>query len=402
MIRVVRRKFDIAENEKPIFETRSFGVCRDRNIEVDEDVYPIMVSYLEEIEVVTPGHPDVAPHIVDRGQHAVVQQAGPSGSASGSRRNITYSDQATVENNSSYKGKGKAKKTEVEKVASDMDVDDGTNDQQVASATRSTSISEDNNQKEEVRARLDMLKNAQRQLATNLREPSPVETHEDYADDETPDFLSAEEEDVVEAVRVRVQSEPASLPASLADEEFKMEMLLGDAEEAPVSPSKSHDGKVKVENVKVKVERSEEPPNHNEPEEEDGNAAAGPSNTQIPVFDHENEPNDGFNEQGYTGDGRFKVVIGGPAGETQTFMLRQKHAVRKVLHKACNHFGVDVNSSHLELLLEFEDNGETVRQYIRCDDDETIGQAGIAAFAKLRLMIEGDEHNENENELDVF
>ncbi|KAF5354373.1 hypothetical protein D9758_010779 [Tetrapyrgos nigripes] len=55
MIRVVRRKFDIDEHEVPTFETRSLEVCGDHNVEIDEEVYPLMITYLDEIEVILSG-----------------------------------------------------------------------------------------------------------------------------------------------------------------------------------------------------------------------------------------------------------------------------------------------------------------------------------------------------------
>ncbi|THU90658.1 hypothetical protein K435DRAFT_781112 [Dendrothele bispora CBS 962.96] len=56
MVRVVRRKFDIEEGETPVFGTRSLEVCNDQNIEIDEEVYVLMASYLDEIEVSVPEH----------------------------------------------------------------------------------------------------------------------------------------------------------------------------------------------------------------------------------------------------------------------------------------------------------------------------------------------------------
>jgi hypothetical protein len=40
-------------------------------------------------------------------------------------------------------------------------------------------------------------------------------------------------------------------------------------------------------------------------------------------------------------DGRFKVMIKGPTGETQSFLLRERHPLRKVHQGASKHFGVD-------------------------------------------------------------
>lgn len=51
MVRVVRQKFNIDEHDVPIFETCSLEVCNDENVEIDEDAYSPLASYLNEIEV---------------------------------------------------------------------------------------------------------------------------------------------------------------------------------------------------------------------------------------------------------------------------------------------------------------------------------------------------------------
>lgn len=44
--------------------------------------------------------------------------------------------------------------------------------------------------------------------------------------------------------------------------------------------------------------------------------------------------------------------------------------------------------SQLELLVNVEEDGETVVHYLKCEKGDTMGQSGVKPFADLRVTVE--------------
>ncbi|KAF5354355.1 hypothetical protein D9758_010759 [Tetrapyrgos nigripes] len=383
MIRVVRRKFDIPEHQRPILETRSFDVCRGRNIEVDEDVYSIMISSLEEIEVVTLDSPVAADTV--GAPHAESSATG-TGHASSSRMTANgYGNQASDETNPTRRDKGKGRESEAERVDSNMNVGSGTSGQSRQSQGSSSASMTSPQSNDDILASLERIDNigASQDLED---EPMTVTSsmHQGTTSSVWPPF--------------DLRNPPlASLARSAPVGDEGSGTLLSDAQEAPALPSNLQDD----EWEHVQVEQSGEPTSYHE-HEENRNATAGPSNSQIPVHDDENSLGIKFNEKGYTDDGRLQIFIAGPTGETKLFILKQKHRTGELItnhtlsliHVSSSRFLL--HSSYLELLIQFEDDEATVQYYATCNKEDTVGQSGIRPLARLRLRVYGDGLENNE------
>ncbi|KAJ3844247.1 hypothetical protein EV361DRAFT_908934 [Lentinula raphanica] len=97
---------------------------------------------------------------------------------------------------------------------------------------------------------------------------------------------------------------------------------------------------------------------------------------------------------------RFKIKIFGPrSDQTGEFMTRKKHTVRKVLAGACKNFGIDPTTAKLQQIFELPegDDDEIVSHYYDCDNDETVGKAGIGPESMLRVYVQGadDEYEDD-------
>ncbi|KAJ3748439.1 hypothetical protein DFH05DRAFT_561890 [Lentinula detonsa] len=90
---------------------------------------------------------------------------------------------------------------------------------------------------------------------------------------------------------------------------------------------------------------------------------------------------------------RFKIKIWGPRNQNGEFMTRKKHTVRKVLAGACKNFGIDPSQAKLQQVFELDDEttGQVVSHYCDCDNDDTVGRAGIGSESTLRVYVEGEE-----------
>ncbi|KAJ4471552.1 hypothetical protein J3R30DRAFT_1093777 [Lentinula aciculospora] len=95
---------------------------------------------------------------------------------------------------------------------------------------------------------------------------------------------------------------------------------------------------------------------------------------------------------------RFKIKIWGPGRQNGEFMTRKRHTVRKVLAGACKNFGVDPSQAKLQQVFELPDEftGQIVSHHYDCDNDETVGQAGIGPESTLRVRVDGEEEDEYE------
>ncbi|KAJ3993974.1 hypothetical protein F5050DRAFT_1777920 [Lentinula boryana] len=90
---------------------------------------------------------------------------------------------------------------------------------------------------------------------------------------------------------------------------------------------------------------------------------------------------------------RFKIKIWGPRNQNGEFMTRKKHTVRKVLAGACKNFGINPSQAKLQQVFELDDEitGQVVSHYCDCDNDDTVGKAGIGPESTLRVFVEGEE-----------
>ncbi|KIK61036.1 hypothetical protein GYMLUDRAFT_43129 [Collybiopsis luxurians FD-317 M1] len=116
------------------------------------------------------------------------------------------------------------------------------------------------------------------------------------------------------------------------------------------------------------------------------------------------DPYDGGASQSQTQpsdyDPRFRVTIYGPGeDEKAEFMTRKKHTIKKVLAGACKSFGIDPTRAKLQQIVVVPDEvtEELVSHFYDCDNSETVGKAGIESNSNLRVVLEGDGLEEEEN-----
>ncbi|KAH7871967.1 uncharacterized protein C8R40DRAFT_1174040 [Lentinula edodes] len=97
---------------------------------------------------------------------------------------------------------------------------------------------------------------------------------------------------------------------------------------------------------------------------------------------------------------RFKIRIWGPRDQNGEFMTKKKHTVRKVLAGACKNFGLDPIQAKLQLVVELPDEftGEMVSHHYDCDNEDTVGKAGIGPESTLKVCVLGDEEEEDYEE----
>ncbi|KAJ3809103.1 hypothetical protein F5876DRAFT_78102 [Lentinula aff. lateritia] len=97
---------------------------------------------------------------------------------------------------------------------------------------------------------------------------------------------------------------------------------------------------------------------------------------------------------------RFKIRIWGPRDQNGEFMTKKKHTVRKVLAGACKNFGLDPIQAKLQLVVELPDEftGEMVSHHYDCDNEDTVGKAGIGPESTLKVCVLGEEEEEEYEE----
>ncbi|KAJ3864539.1 hypothetical protein EV359DRAFT_63919 [Lentinula novae-zelandiae] len=97
---------------------------------------------------------------------------------------------------------------------------------------------------------------------------------------------------------------------------------------------------------------------------------------------------------------RFKIRIWGPRDQNGEFMTKKKHTVRKVLAGACKNFGLDPVQAKLQLVVELPDEftGEMVSHHYDCDNEDTVGKAGIGPESTLKVCVLGEEEEEDYEE----
>ncbi|THU83484.1 hypothetical protein K435DRAFT_871245 [Dendrothele bispora CBS 962.96] len=516
MIRVVRRKFSIGEGETPVFETRSLGVCNDQNIEIDEEVYPLMASYLDEIEVsvLERTNFDTDQKVMDDVGH-VEPLVGTSGSrqedAVGPERNfldgneepdilMEEADMVATVGASDSKGtkemdtiKGKEKATdefvdtalgkhqdviEGKKGTNDSNLDDILAKPTSKNESEKSRNDEPHNEKENTKGK------EQKYLPTVVEEDevtTPTEHNKPASESET----KAKETNVpldndtapavvdVTSGSTTVRQSTASLQPSRLDDEFdnttakdetanvpplqttqnddqrhrnhardddpaglfddeitdigRMQKSEDEVQRAlvkvevdglPTSP-KFDDSDRKREHVKVKKEASGRL-NDTSPgrsgRERVGTSGVAPSDPVKASPSRSNKTKTGPTPSGpsrsqtsadtdqvrgmvaaaddTTEEERFKVFIEGPGGKADMaeFMTRLRHPVKKVLQRACKHFGVDPKRAQLELLIDsIEEDDTVVTHSFKCQKGETMGQAGVNPLANLRVAVQEED-----------
>ncbi|KAL0572087.1 hypothetical protein V5O48_009881 [Marasmius crinis-equi] len=119
-----------------------------------------------------------------------------------------------------------------------------------------------------------------------------------------------------------------------------------------------------------------------------------PSGTQGPLL--RDAPGD-EEESLVQPDGRFKIFITGPKKTHRAeFMTKERHKIKKVLMGACKTFSLDPEKSRLESLLVTEDWGETEEHYFQCNNDDTVGKAGLRPGSQLRVVVEDIDELDDE------
>ncbi|KAJ3737690.1 hypothetical protein DFJ43DRAFT_1045817 [Lentinula guzmanii] len=155
------------------------------------------------------------------------------------------------------------------------------------------------------------------------------------------------------------------------------------------------------EEISVKKEKTSKP-SSTSARSKDTQTGAGTDNhpTSISSQNPDTSPQNHIQSQTQTQMGtsadsepRFKIKIWGPRNQNGEFMTRKKHIVRKVLAGACKNFGIDPSQAKLQQVFELDDEitGQVVSHYCDCDNDDTVGKAGIGPESTLRVYVEGEE-----------
>ncbi|KAG7093884.1 hypothetical protein E1B28_007523 [Marasmius oreades] len=124
-----------------------------------------------------------------------------------------------------------------------------------------------------------------------------------------------------------------------------------------------------------------------------------PAATQGPVLHEplEGQENDDENDL-IQPDGRFKIYICGPHPDHRAeFMTKARHVLRKVLLGACRTFKLDPKRSCLEQLVVVPEDDGNRELYFQCDISDTVGKAGLRPGSKLRVMVNDDTDEPDED-----
>ncbi|KAL6305100.1 hypothetical protein BKA93DRAFT_779941 [Sparassis latifolia] len=238
------------------------------------------------------------------------------------------------------------------------------------------------------------------------RSPTHVSSDEENVDEDMDKAVPKDEEGDVENYPDAPQGEAADIPQPHAEEERELTPLRVEhvsrvfQREDRAAPSRSRSSvssqsrpqekplkssaegvKDKAENVKVKAE--------------DARVKAKVKTEKVSVAlaqAQSQSQSESQSQDGPSADDRFLISVGYGDGEESLFKTRGRHLVSKVLMQACRTSGIEhlYNRAHMVLIVETEEDGETMEHRFLCSNEDTMARAGAESRSRFVIHIDED------------